>query len=994
MSRIRKILLGLFVVVLLAGGLAAYFVLTFDANRYRGLVLSQLSQAVNRPVEAADLELQLFPLRLRLNQVRIPEDPGFNGQDFLRARSVQFEFSLWSFLQGRPRALALELDQATLFVRSDQAGRWNVTTLAATSEEQAPAEAPVRNWSLREGTIVVETPGHQPLRLVGIEATVSDVSLNRPFPFEAAVNFSPESRLSASGHLGPLNAEQPGRTPVTADILLMKFRPAAVSSLVALPAAVVRLPEIEGTLTLRVTTTDTTLEGDLVLPGGQSGAAMAVAFSAVATPDWNRVELRKAALESAGTRVSGSGNLDFSEETQRFDLILSTSNADLDALKRLPPRLGWPLPPTVPPLSGGLTAALKLSGTPAAWQLTGTATGRDLRLALVQLSEPLRIPTVEVTLEPSRLRTSSFVISPSPGLNLNVTASVDDYHNRPLLNAQLSGEALPLEPLLSLLESFGVSPLSPGWTLTGRASPRIQLSGPLAEPAGLRYQGTLALRDLSLAIPELSGPVSSPAVELSFSAVRLAAEPFTANFGNQIQARASFRLENYSTRPTLSASLATEAASLEALLGLARSFGTDPLPGGRAWGRINTTIELSGPLGEGTPPLTIQGRARFSEASVQPAGLSAPIGVERADLEFTPRSFSLANARLLAAGTAAQGSFRVDDFDAPQIRFDLRGDVVDIERLQALFVAPAGRATGGVLSLPLVHAQERQDTWFSRVRGNGRMEFGQVRHGTLTLAPFTAPVAIANQVVTCNPLEFGFYDGGGRGRLVIDLQGSEPVTEFEGLLRGVDANQLLSANSESKDRLHGRLGGTLTVRFAGSERQRITPSAAGKGQLTLVQGRLARVNLSREVVAVGQLAGLRLEGGDTPIEDMVTDLEIGGGWVRTGNLTLRTPDLTMTAVGGFSLQDELAFEATAVFTPEASRRLTSGNPLGALTGKVLNDEQGRTVIPFLIRGTSAQPKFSLDSKRLLDRQLRRGRGAAESVLDILDRLRKKPEPPR
>jgi uncharacterized protein involved in outer membrane biogenesis len=485
-----------------------------------------------------------------------------------------------------------------------------------------------------------------------------------------------------------------------------------------------------------------------------------------------------------------------------------------------------------------------------------------------------------------------------------------------------------------------------------------------------------------------------PAVELSFTPTRLSAEPFTASIGEQFQARVNFRLENYSTRPTLSANLATEAASLEALLKLARSLGTDPLPGGQARGRITTAIDLNGRLGEEAPPLTLRGQATLLQASVQPAALAGPIRVDRAELEFTPNNFSLSNARLVVAGTTAQGSLRVDDFDAPRTRFNLRGDIVDTEKLQALFAAPARqpRSAGGLL--PVVHAQEKQSDWFARVRGSGRLQLDQVRHGTLTLAPFAAPVTIQNQTLTCNPLEFGFYDGGGRGRLVFDLRGSEPTTEFEGLFRGVDANQLLSANSESKNLLHGRLGGTLSVRFTGSERQRATQSATGKGQLTLVNGRLAHVNLSRVLVTLGQLAGFPLEGRDTPIEDMMTDFTIGEGWVRTDNLTLRTADLTMTAVGGFNLQDELAFEATAVLTPEASRRLASRNPLGSLTGKVLNDEQGRTVIPFLIRGTFAKPKFSLDTRRLLEKQLRRGRGAAESVLDILDRLRKKPEPPQ
>jgi hypothetical protein len=254
---------------------------------------------------------------------------------------------LWSFLRGQPQVLALELDQATLFVRSDEAGRWNVASLAAASEEEAPSGAPVRNWALREGTLVIATHGREPLRLTGVEAAVFDLDPSRSFPFQAAANFSPESRLSAEGRLGPLNPEQPSRTPVTAEVSLVKFRPTALSTVVELPSAVAGLREIEGTLNVRATTTEMTLEGRLVLPGGSEGEDASLQFSAVVPPQWNRMELREANLKSAGARITGSGSFDFIEEAPRFDLVLSTSDADLDGLKRLPPRLGWPLPENV-----------------------------------------------------------------------------------------------------------------------------------------------------------------------------------------------------------------------------------------------------------------------------------------------------------------------------------------------------------------------------------------------------------------------------------------------------------------------------------------------------------------------------------------------------------------------------------------------------------------------------------------------------------------------
>ncbi|MGH9814239.1 MAG: AsmA-like C-terminal region-containing protein, partial [Candidatus Acidiferrales bacterium] len=232
-------------------------------------------------------------------------------------------------------------------------------------------------------------------------------------------------------------------------------------------------------------------------------------------------------------------------------------------------------------------------------------------------------------------------------------------------------------------------------------------------------------------------------------------------------------------------------------------------------------------------------------------------------------------------------------------------------------------------------------------------------------------------------------------------RGPEPSSDFTALLRNVDANKLLSENSKSKNMLFGRMGGTVEARFTGSDWPRVKQSARGKGQLTLVNGRLAQINLSRELVLVGQLAGVRYESRDTPIENMNTNFEIANGWVRTNDLALRTPDMTMTAVGGFSLDDELAFEGTAVFTEEASQRMLAssggglgglGGLLGSVVGNVFVDDQGRAVIPFLLRGTFAQPKPTLDAARLAQMKLKgRPDRPGGSLGDILDRLRKRPQ---
>lgn len=1129
MSLVRKslwVLAVLLVVVIVA---ATIFVYTFDANRYRGVVLAQLSRSVNRPVGAADLELQLLPLRLRLNQVRIAEDPGFGGGDFIRAEAVLFDLSLWSLVRGQPEVLALELDQPSVILRQNAAGQWNVATLsaapappaAAPPPQPAPAAAPVRNWRLREGTIVIERAAQPPLRLTGVELEATDLSTAEPFPFRLGVNFSSDSRVSAEGRLGPLDFTTPTRTPVEAEVELENFRPAALKLLVAVPTELTRLGALTGKVHLKSSPENLTLAGKLDLLGTQSKDKVAVELSANFPADFSRVELRDTAVEYGGARVTGNGSVALTPAGS-YELALATSEAGLEALLRLPPRLGFALPVAPPSMTGKLTAQLKVIGTAQQWLLTGTAKFRDLAVPLEGWAQPLRVASLELTLEPDRIVAAPFSLSPEPGLNLTISGTVANYRHQPTLEARIgggevplgpllalaarfgvkllgegqqvsgfvqpdldlsgplaepgrmnyrgtlkfrnlsiklpelakpvqvpalalqldtqrlsaapftvspepglsltlagavedyrgparlqarvSGEEVPVAPLLALATAFGKNPLGEGQKLSGRVRPAIDLSGPLREPAKIAYQGTLSFRDLSLTTPQLPEPVRIPALELALNPTRLSSQPFTTQLGERLRAQVTFRLDNYQTKPALQAHVATEGADLEALLGLVRTLGTDPLTGGKATGRVTAAIDVNGTLGEKAPPLAVSGQAQLAGAAVQPAALTEPLRIEQANLDFASDRLEATNLRLSVAGAKVQGSLRVDNFDAPRVRFDLRGDTLDVEALQALFgaqpagppTAPAKRRRVSELFLPVVYAQEKSNDWFSRLTGRGRLEFDRVRQGTLTLAPFAAPVAVANQVVTCEPIDFGLYEGGGRGRLVVDLRGAEPVAEFNGLLRNVDVNKLLSENSDSKNRLYGRLGGTVQVRFVGSERPRIIQSAKGQGQVTLVNGRLAQVNLSREVVAVAQLAGLSYDQRDTPIDDMATQFEIAEGWVRTQDLTLRTPDLTMTAVGGFSLEDELAFQSTATFTPEASQRMASRLPLGGLAGNFFTDDQGRIVVPFFVRGTFAQPKFELDFARLAEMKLRGGRSTSPggTLGDILDRLRKRKPPPQ
>ncbi len=359
-------------------------------------------------------------------------------------------------------------------------------------------------------------------------------------------------------------------------------------------------------------------------------------------------------------------------------------------------------------------------------------------------------------------------------------------------------------------------------------------------------------------------------------------------------------------------------------------------------------------------PLRVSGQVHLEDASLQPQGFTRPFTIQEADLEFDPHQAELKNLQIAIGEGTIEGYAKVNDFEAPRVEFEFGGDYLDVSALESLIEfsqKPSQREKQG-------EGQAGQGgTWFTKMTGSGQLKFKKVQHGTLILEPFETTARIANSQLLCEPLSFGLHGGTGSGRLQIDLSQSEPSASFSVQLEQVDVNQLLSANTQSKDRLFGNLQVSLQLETTGAERNRIFETARGQGTLRLTEGLLGLLNLGREVATINSLVGLPFTEKGTTLEELSTTFQIADGWVRTKDLIIRTPELTMSAVGGISLNGELDFESTAAFTPEVSQRLTG--PAAGLFGRIFTDSYNRIVIPFDITSSFLQPRFKLDGGRLV-----------------------------
>ena len=359
-------------------------------------------------------------------------------------------------------------------------------------------------------------------------------------------------------------------------------------------------------------------------------------------------------------------------------------------------------------------------------------------------------------------------------------------------------------------------------------------------------------------------------------------------------------------------------------------------------------------------PLRVSGKVHLEDASLQPQGFTRPFTIQEADLEFDPHQAELKNLKIAIGEGTIEGYAKVNDFEAPRVEFEFGGDYLDVSALESLIdfsQKPSRREQQGE------GQADPGGNWFTRMTGSGQLKFNRVQHGTLILEPFEATVRIANSQLLCEPISFGLHGGTGGGRLQIDLSHSEPSVSFSVQLEQVNANQLLSANTGSKDRLFGNLQVPLQLETTGAERNRIFETARGQGTLRLTEGLLGLLNLGREVATINSLVGLPFTEKDTILEELSSTFQIADGWVRTKDLIIRTPELTLSAVGGISLDGELDFEATAAFTPEASQQLSG--PAAGLFSRIFTDSYKRIVIPFDIKSSFLQPQFKLDGGRLV-----------------------------
>ena len=108
----------------------------------RASILRALQTSLGRDVRADAVHLRLFPLPgVELDGVRLADDPAFGLEDMVEADDAVATISLSSLWRGRLVFTRVHLDQASINLVRNSAGRWNIAALLDRVDRPPPGAA-------------------------------------------------------------------------------------------------------------------------------------------------------------------------------------------------------------------------------------------------------------------------------------------------------------------------------------------------------------------------------------------------------------------------------------------------------------------------------------------------------------------------------------------------------------------------------------------------------------------------------------------------------------------------------------------------------------------------------------------------------------------------------------------------------------------------------------------------------------------------------------
>jgi AsmA protein len=488
MRKIAIVIGIVLVVIVLAVGI---FVATFNPNDYRGTVQTKLEQQLGRKVTLGNMELGLFPLRFRVYNLAIADDPKFGTRAFVQTQELSVSVDLLPLLSKSVQINSLALERPSVEMIKNAEGVWNFasigqktpatepTSSAAPKSPAAPASAAppppsssqqqfsLGELAINDGSVAITDQQDRKPRTVydHINLKLTDFAPDSPFNLDASVHLpgAGSQEVSLKGKGGPLSHTNPAATPFKGTLDLKGVEIAGLQKFLQSPALVNTDGVLSGHTDIASANGKLSASGqmDLEKPrlhGIDVGYPIKMDYDVSDDVTNDLLRINKGAIKLGPTPLSVTGTVNTKPTPAQLDLNLKATNVTVAEIARLAAAAGTAFAPGTT-VTGQINADIKAQGAADKPGLNGTIAASNIQVSGKDVPKPVAVKAVSVALTPTEIHSDNFNVT-SGGTTAAVQFSVKNYtSNSALVDATLRAPQAALPDLLSMAKAYGVTSL-------------------------------------------------------------------------------------------------------------------------------------------------------------------------------------------------------------------------------------------------------------------------------------------------------------------------------------------------------------------------------------------------------------------------------------------------------------------------------------------------------------------------------------------------------
>ena len=470
----RKIAIVIGIVVLVIVVAVGVLLATFNPNDYRGTVQTKLEQQLNRKVSLGNMSLGLFPLRFRLANLAIDDDPKFGNRPFIQTQELSVSVKLLPLLSKSVEVESLSLERPSVELIKNAQGVWNFASLG--EKTPAPAAAPASSsgqqfslgeLAINDGLVAVTDLQNRKPRTVydHINVKLTDFAPDSPFNLDASVHLpgSGSQEVQLQGKGGPLSHANPASTPFKGTLDLKGVEIGELQKFLQSPALVNTDGVLSGHTEIASASGKLSANGQMNLDkpklhGIDVGYPINLDYDVNDDLVNDLLRINKGAIKLGPTPLSVTGTMNSKPTPAQIDMELKASNVSIAEIARLAAAAGVAFAPGTT-VTGQINADIKAQGSTDKPALNGTLAGSNLQVSGKEIAKPVQVKAINIALTPTEVQSDNFNVT-SGGTTAAVQFSMKGYSSTsPLVNATVKAPQAALPDLLSMAKAYGVTSL-------------------------------------------------------------------------------------------------------------------------------------------------------------------------------------------------------------------------------------------------------------------------------------------------------------------------------------------------------------------------------------------------------------------------------------------------------------------------------------------------------------------------------------------------------